>query len=123
MPLSEQEQHLLDEMERNLYHNDGDIVTTVSSRVGKPNYRSIVVGILVGILGIAVIVTGVVVHVPLVGVAGFVVLFGGVLLALSHPKPSGNVGEAPAQGRAEQKAGFMDRMNDRWEKRQNDHDS
>lgn len=123
MPLSEQEQHLLDEMERSLYHNDGDIVTTVSSRVGKPNYRSIVVGILVGILGIATIVTGVVVHVPLVGVAGFVVLFGGVLLALSHPKQSGAVGDIPTQGRAKQKAGFMDRMNDRWEKRQNDHDS
>ena len=96
MPLSEQEQHLLDEMERSLYHNDGDIVTTVSSRVGKPNYRSIVVGILVGILGIATIVTGVVVHIPLVGVAGFVVMFGGVLLALSHPKQSGEVGAAPA---------------------------
>lgn len=123
MPLSEQEQHLLDEMERSLYHNDGDIVTTVSSRVGKPNYRSIVVGILVGILGIATIVTGVVVHIPLVGVAGFVVMFGGVLLALSHPKQSGAVGDTPARGRAKQKAGFMDRMNDRWEKRQNDHDS
>jgi hypothetical protein len=123
VPLSEQEQHLLDEMERSLYHNDGDIVTTVSSRVGKPNYRSIVVGILVGILGIATIVTGVVVHIPLIGVAGFVVMFGGVLLALSHPKQSAAVGDTPAQGRAKQKAGFMDRMNDRWEKRQNDHDS
>ncbi|MEO6505520.1 MAG: DUF3040 domain-containing protein [Terrimesophilobacter sp.] len=123
MPLSEQEQHLLDEMERSLYHNDGDIVTTVSSRVGKPNYRSIVVGILGGILGIGIIVTGVVVHLPLVGVAGFVVLFGGVLLALSHPKQSGHVGDIPEQGRAKQKAGFMDRMNDRWEKRQNDHDN
>jgi len=121
VPLSEQEQHLLDEMERSLYHNDGDIVTTVSSRVGKPNYRSIVVGILVGILGIATIVTGVVVHVPLVGVAGFVVMFGGVLLALSRPKQSG--ADVPAQARTKQKAGFMDRMNDRWEKRQNDHDS
>jgi Protein of unknown function (DUF3040). len=111
-------------MERSLYHNDGDIVTTVSNRVGKPNYRSIVVGILVGILGIATIVAGVVVHQPLVGVAGFVVLFGGVLLALSRPKHSGPVGENRASGaRATQKAGFMDRMNDRWEKRQNDHDS
>jgi hypothetical protein len=124
VPLSEQEQHLLDEMERSLYHNDGDIVTTVSNRVGKPNYRSIVVGILIGILGIATIVTGVVVHQPLVGVAGFVVLFGGVLLALSHPKHAGPVDESRTAGaRSTQKAGFMDRMNDRWEKRQNDHDS
>jgi hypothetical protein len=124
VPLSEQEQHLLDEMERSLYHNDGDIVTTVSNRVGKPNYRSIVVGILIGILGIATIVAGVVVHQPLVGVAGFVVLFGGVLLALSRPKHSGAADESrDSRSRATQKAGFMDRMNDRWEKRQNDHDS
>lgn len=125
MPLSEQEQHLLDEMERSLYHNDGDIVTTVSNRVGKPNYRSIVVGILVGILGVATIVTGVVVHQPVVGVAGFVVLFGGVLLALSRPKHAGAADQAPTSGgrRSNQKAGFMDRMNDRWEKRQDDHDS
>jgi hypothetical protein len=117
VPLSEQEQHLLDEMERSLYHNDGDIVTTVSSRVGKPNYRSIVVGILIGILGIATIVTAVAVHQPLVGVAGFVVLFGGVLLALSHPRQSGAT-SAPSGRGQKRRAGFMDRMNDRWEKRQ-----
>lgn len=120
MPLSEQEQHLLDEMERSLYHNDGDIVTTVSSRVGKPNYRSIVIGILIGILGIATIVTAVAVHQPLVGVAGFVVLFGGVLLALSHPRQSG-AGSAPSGRSPKRRTSFMDRMNDRWEKRQDGH--
>jgi len=43
MPLSEQEQRLLDEMERNLYRNDADFVAAVSGR-GRPNYRSIVLG-------------------------------------------------------------------------------
>ncbi|MET0713865.1 MAG: DUF3040 domain-containing protein, partial [Mycetocola sp.] len=32
MPLSEQEQRLLDEMERNLYRNDADFVSTVGDR-------------------------------------------------------------------------------------------
>ena len=124
MPLSEQEQRLLEEMERSLYHNDADFVATVSPRTGKPNYRSIVVGILVAIAGITAIVTGVVVHQPIVGVIGFVIMFSGVLLALSRPRQSAaaptSSGEA---GRPQkQKAGFMDRMNDRWDKRQDGHD-
>ena len=87
MPLSEQEQRLLEEMERSLYHNDADFVATVGAEGGKPNYRSIVVGILVAIAGIAR-------HrhrrghpaQPIVGIIGFVIMFAGVLLALSRPR-------------------------------------
>ena len=35
MPLSEQEQRLLEEMERSLYHNDADFVATVGKRGGR----------------------------------------------------------------------------------------
>ena len=35
MPLSEQEQRLLDEMERSLYHNDADFVATVGAARGR----------------------------------------------------------------------------------------
>jgi len=129
MPLSEQEQRLLEEMERSLYHNDADFVATVSARGGRRNYTTIVVGILVGILGIAAIVTGVMIRLPIIGVAGFIVMFVGVLVAISAPKAlpgapdagdPGN-GHAPASGKAP-KPDFMQRMNDRWEKRQDDHD-
>ena len=57
MPLSEQEQRLLEEMERSLYHNDADFVATVSSRSSRPNYRMIVIGIIIGVLGIGGIVS------------------------------------------------------------------
>ena len=53
MPLSEQEQRLLEEMERNLYQNDADFVATVSQRRGKPNYTIVAVGVLVVLAGIA----------------------------------------------------------------------
>jgi hypothetical protein len=123
MPLSEQEQRLLEEMERSLYHNDADFVATVSPRGGKPNYRSIVVGILVAIAGIAAIVTGVVIHQPVVGIIGFVIMFAGVLLALSRPRHSATAPtHSSGPGPQKQKAGFMDRMNDRWDKRQEGHD-
>lgn len=124
MPLSEQEQRLLEEMERSLYHNDTDFVSTVGNRTGKPNYRLIVIGILVGISGVAAIVTGVIIHQPVVGVIGFGIMFAGVLLALSHPKQpaSPTADSSPPPGPQTQKAGFIDRMNDRWDKRQDGRD-
>jgi hypothetical protein len=120
MPLSEQEQRLLEEMERSLYHNDADFVATVGNRRVRTNYRSVVVGIIVGIVGIAVTVTGVVSHIAVVGIAGFVVMFAGVLIAVSAPR--GSLGAAPAEHPRARKVGFMDRMNDRWEKRQDERD-
>ena len=116
MPLSEHEQRLLDEMERSLYHNDADFVATVGSGGGRPTYRAIVIGSLVGLGGIAVIVTGVMVQLAILGVAGFVIMFAGVLVAISSPKRL--VEEVPRPAESRSKATFMDRMNERWDKRQ-----
>ena len=116
MPLSEHEQRLLDEMERSLYHNDADFVATVGSGRGRPTYRSIVIGALAGLAGVAVIVTGVMLRIPLLGVAGFVIMFVGVLLAISSPRRL--LDEAPRPTETRSKATFMDRMNERWDKRQ-----
>ena len=121
MPLSEQEQRLLEEMERSLYHNDADFVATVGSHDSRPNYRWIVIGILIGIVGFAGIITGVATRIPIIGVVGFVVLFAGVLLALRRSKVP--VFSSPAEqsgSSTRQKAGFMDRMNDRWDRRQDE---
>jgi len=120
MPLSEQEQRLLDEMERNLYQNDADFVATVGGRRGKPNYRSVVIGALIAVAGVAVLVTGVVTRVPLIGVLGFAVMFAGVLLAVAPPRtlatpPSAKPRAKSAAGRRQ--GGFMDGLNDRWDRR------
>lgn len=121
MPLSEQEQRLLEEMERSLYHNDADFVATVSDRDSRPNYRWIVIGILIGILGIAGIVAGVATHLPLVGVLGFAVMFVGALLALKRSTITDHVTEVgDTRAKAHQRVGFMDRMNERWDKRQDE---
>lgn len=131
MPLSEQEQRLLEEMERSLYHNDADYVATVSGRGGKRNYTTIVVGILVGLLGIATIVTGVATRLPIVGILGFVIMFVGVLVAISIPRrgasddaqaSDSSATSNRATSRNASKPDFMDRLNERWEKRQDDHD-
>lgn len=123
MPLSEQEQRLLEEMERGLYQNDADFVATVGQRRGKPNYTVVVVGALLGILGIATLVVGVVIHQTLVGVLGFIIMFGGVLLAFAPPRRAETTGPAASQksGAGKQKsAGFMNGLGDRWDKRQDE---
>ncbi|WP_426624396.1 DUF3040 domain-containing protein [Leifsonia sp. McL0607] len=121
MPLSEHEQRLLEEMERSLYQNDADFVAKVGGKRARPAYRSIVLGVLLAVVGIAVLVIGVFVQLPIVGILGFVVMFAGVLLAIAPGKrvaidPDSAAGKAgkPTRGQP----GFMDRMNDRWDKRQ-----
>jgi uncharacterized RDD family membrane protein YckC len=128
MPLSEHEQRLLEEMERSLYHNDADFVATVGARRGRPAYRSIVLGILLAVIGVGVLITGVFIQVPVVGVLGFVLMFAGVLLAIAPPRrgtpaPEDVTDRATNRGGGTGSAqpGFMDKLNDRWDKRQDGH--
>src|SRR5690554_4883877 len=129
MPLSEHEQRLLEEMERSLYNNDADFVSTVSPRGARPNYRRIALGALIALVGIIAIVTGIMIKQPLVGMVGFIVILGGALLALSSPRsgvpqsPSelGDPGAA-SSGKTRAGGGFMDRMNERWDRRQDGRD-
>ncbi|MCU1438029.1 MAG: hypothetical protein JWP66_1116 [Naasia sp.] len=125
MPLSEQEQRLLDEMERSLYQNDADFVASVSgARRGRVSYTTLVIGVLIAVLGVAILVTGVVLRQPVIGVGGFLVLFAGVLVAFGSPRRSLPAAPRPSSARRSgspaRAAGgsFMDRMNDRWERRQ-----
>ncbi len=123
MPLSEQEQRLLEEMERSLYHSDADFVATVGSRRGKRNFRAAAIGALLAVAGIAILITGVVIRQPLVGIVGFITMFVGVLVCFvpphsgesdvsvdDLPSPSGGQTRVPHRG-------FMERLNDRWDRR------
>lgn len=123
MPLSEHEQRLLEEMERNLYQNDADFVATVAGRRGRPNYRLIVIGALLGVAGVGTLVAGVIVQQPLVGVLGFGLMLGGVLMVLSPGSspaaPSDATGARPAAAPRARRS-WMDSMNERWERRQDE---
>lgn len=125
MPLSEHEQRLLDEMERNLYQNDADFVAAVSKGRGGTNYRALVLGILLAIVGLAVLVTGVIVRQPLVGVGGFALMLGGVVVAMRPAAGGSDESGLPPVGRpakprssnGRRGSGFMDRLNERWDNR------
>ena len=121
MPLSEQEQRLLDEMERHLLHNDADVVSAPSGD-RMLSYRNLVYGALLLLAGVGGLVVGVIlgdVWGVVVGVIGFAAMLAGVMLAVTPVRRT-----APAEPRQRSTAkrqdssSFMDRMNDRWDRRQ-----
>lgn len=121
MPLSEHEQRMLEEMERNLYKNEADVVSTSGFRRA-PNYTAIAVGVLMGLVGIVTMVVGVSLDITLVGILGFGILFAGVMVAVAVPGSPADGSSAPSSApRVTSPAGsssFMDRLNERWERRE-----
>ncbi|KQR38031.1 MULTISPECIES: DUF3040 domain-containing protein [Microbacterium] len=120
MPLSEQEQRLLDEMERHLLHNDADVVSAPSGDRAL-SYRNLVYGALLLLAGVGGLIVGVVlgdVWGVVVGVIGFAAMLGGVMLAVTPVRRP--LSAVPRERAPKQKssASFMDRMNDRWDRRQ-----
>jgi hypothetical protein len=116
MPLSEQEQRLLDEMERSLYHGDADFVASVGRVRGRISYGAVVGGVLLAVAGIGVLVLGVLLHNWVVGAVGFAAMFGGVLLAIGVRNRRAPAG-FPTAGGGVRPTGFMDRLAQRWERR------
>ncbi|HWH25932.1 MAG TPA: DUF3040 domain-containing protein [Pseudolysinimonas sp.] len=122
MPLSDEEQRLLEEMERSLYHNDADDVTTVGGRRGRPTPAAVALGILAGVVGLILLLVGVVFRIPAIGLGGFVVMFVGALLAIAPPRrlTTGVQQAARANAAPRKRASFMDSFNERWERRSTD---
>ena len=119
MPLSEQEQRLLDEMERSLYHGDSDFVASVGRARGGVNYTALVGGVLLALAGIGLLLGGVLWQLWPVGVLGFVAMFVGVLIAVGTPRPARAASFPRATGGATsvRRGKFMDRLAERWERR------
>lgn len=113
MPLSEQEQRLLDEMERNLYHGESDYVGTVGARTHRPGIGAVVLGVAVALAGVAVLLSGVATRLPILGVAGFLVMFGGVMLVVAPPRRL-------AARRGADRAGLLHDARERWQHRSDD---
>lgn len=117
MALSEHEQRLLDEMERNLYQSEADVVDTSNAPALRPNYRAIVVGVVILAAGVGGLLLGVVSQFAFVGVLGFAAMLFGVLYIFS-PKNQASQGAAGSTKRSNQshvtKPSFSERMQQRW---------
>lgn len=122
MPLSEQEQRLLDEMERHLLHNDADVVSAPSGDRAL-SYRNLVYGALLLLAGVGGLVAGVIIGDVwgiVVGVIGFAAMLAGVMVAVTPVRRTSPAAprERSASKPTQNSASFMDRMNDRWDRRQ-----
>ncbi len=123
MPLSEQEQRLLDEMERHLMQNDADVV---SAHAGDRalSYRNLIYGAVLLLAGIGGLIAGVAVGGVggiIIGVVAFAAMLGGLMLAFTPVHRGGGRGEGDGTKAKEPSPSFMDRMNDRWDRRHEDH--
>lgn len=120
MALSEHEQRLLDEMERGFYQSEADVMQAVPGNRRRVNYRSLVLGIVVLLVGIGALIGGVAAQQLWLGLIGFAVMVGGVTLmfsrgpeAVAEETTAGPAGEP----RREAKESFSERMERRWDQR------
>ena len=125
MPLSEYEQRVLEQMEQQLRSDDPRLVEVISGQgVRKP--VNMALGVVVIIAGLGGLLGGVASSQIWLGAIGFLVMFGGVLLAMrrSHggPTPKRSHPSSPKPGKPTATAdgkGFMDRLDERWDDRRN----
>ncbi len=134
MPLSDHEQQLLDQLEKQLRSEDPRFARNISetqAAVSGPGFsaKRFVVGILVALLGLAATIFAIsmvnqaVAWIAL-GVVGFGLMVAGMYWAFSRPGrigggAKGSTGAAAPKSNAKgSSGGFMSRIEDRWEKRQ-----
>lgn len=124
MPLSEYEQRVLEQMERQLTSDDPRLANTLTSRGRKPVLRYVLGGI-GAVAGLLLLVGGAAASEVWLGVLGFVVMFASVAIAFTRPRRSSAAGPtgvvrsdgSTAPRPAPRKKGFMNRMEDRWDRR------
>ncbi|WKG01290.1 DUF3040 domain-containing protein [Mycolicibacterium sp. HK-90] len=129
MPLSDHEQRMLDQIESALYAEDPKFASSVrGGTLRAPSARRRLQGALLFVVGLALLVIGVAVKAtmvggfPIVSVVGFVVMFGGVVFAITGPRVTGRdraaqgSGSAPRQ-RRQRGGSFTTRMEDRFRRR------
>ena len=130
MPLSDHEQRMLDQIESALYAEDPKFASSVrGGGLRAPTARRRLQGAALFVLGLAMLVSGVAFKATMIGtfpvlsVLGFIVMFGGVVFAITGPRLAGR-GErqsssAAARPRRNRSAGgsFTSRMEDRFRRR------
>ena len=132
MPLSDHEQRMLDQIESALYAEDPKFASSVrGGSLRAPSTRRRLQGAGLFVIGLAMLVAGVAVKATMIGsfpvlsVIGFLVMFGGVVFAITGPRVVGGrerSGGTPGAGRQRRVKGggtgsFTSRMEDRFRRR------
>ena len=130
MPLSEHEQKVLQAMEQALYAEDPRFATHITNHGLHPGKRRIIVGALGVLVGLALVVLGALNALIWLGAVGFALMVAGGAWAFTPAKktvlgavgPDGAVRRTAAGERRKpgSKGGFMQRLEERWDKRRHD---
>lgn len=125
MPLSEHEQKLLEQLERQLQADDPKFASSMGTdRMQTLSTRHIVIGALIAVAGILVLLFGVSKQIIPLGVVGFLIMGAGVYWASTQGAKAGarkNNAQTKAQrGGKPQRGSFMSTLEDRWEDRRRD---
>ncbi len=118
MPLSEHEQKLLEQLEKQLNEDDPKFASSMGSDPGRSwSTRHLVIGVLAGLAGIGLLLAGVWMQIILVGVLGFVVMGAGVYFATMRSSTIGR-SRAPGDRRpGKSRSSFMSNLEERWDER------
>jgi hypothetical protein len=129
MPLSDHEQRMLDQIESALYAEDPKFASAVrGGGLRAPSTRRRLQGAALFVIGLAMLVSGVAFKATMIGsfpilsVFGFIVMFAGVIFAITGPRVAGKgqAGQAPGapkQKKAKGGGSFTSRMEDRFRRR------
>ena len=131
MPLSDHEQRMLDEIENALYAEDPKFASSVrGGTLRAPTTRRRIQGAALFVTGLAMLVSGVAFKATMIGtfpvlsVVGFLVMFGGVIFAITGPRLSKAADRSASGGRQRRVKGaggsFTSRMEDRFRRRFDD---
>ena len=131
MPLSDHEQRMLDQIESALYAEDPKFASSVrGGGFRAPTARRRLQGAALFVVGLGMLVSGVAFKATMIGsfpilsVFGFIVMFGGVVFAITGPRLSRRADHSgPASGASRQRrtkgagGSFTSRMEDRFRRR------
>ncbi|HJB12027.1 MAG TPA: DUF3040 domain-containing protein [Candidatus Brachybacterium merdavium] len=129
MPLSEHEQKMLDEMERQLFADDPRLARAFApKKAPRNNGRRIAIGLGAVVLGLVVLVLAVALPAVWLGVIAFIGMLAGAVYAVTTPTSSPSDPDDPGGGSGPQGpdsprgngGSFMQKMEQRWEKRSGD---
>ncbi|MBT2512065.1 DUF3040 domain-containing protein [Arthrobacter sp. ISL-30] len=117
MPLSEHEQRLLEQLEKQLHEDDPKFANSMGSDPSRTwSTRHIVIGVLGTIAGVLLLLVGISLQNIILGVLGFVVMGAGVYFATLR---SSAVGKAGGRGKkpGKSRSSFMNSLEERWDER------
>jgi Flp pilus assembly protein TadB len=119
MPLSEHEQKLLEQLEKQLHEDDPKFANSMGSDAGRSwSTRHVVIGVLCALAGVFLLLVGVTLQNIFVGVLGFIVMGGGVYFATMRSSQPGVKGAKSGTGKAgKPRNSFMSSLEERWDER------